>query len=189
MNLDENLCNAVKVLRETYNNLVKLANYLKTKAPEYGFRCVTNDILMWQSKSNIWGWVTSKFTLLFQHSDKPMFENGWADDDIFGMEVCLDDDPGLYISKYSYTDGLEGWSAGCKSSDEWGFTHPKWNKDKFYIQTDKNGLIISNPKSDKISQKYWGMSRAVFKRDTFYDLTAENIYEKIFAVMDELKNK
>lgn len=189
MNLDENLCNAVNVLRETYNNLIKLLSFLKVKAPEYGFRCVTNDFLIWQSKSNTWGWVASKFTLLFQYNNSSLNEKGWTGDDIFGMEICLDDEPGLYISKFTFTDGLENVPDSLKSSDEWVFTHPKWNKDKFYIQTDKDGLIISKPQSKKISQKHWGMSSAVFKRDTFFDLTAENVYKKIFAVMNDLKNR
>lgn len=185
MNLDENLRNATQVLRATYDNIVKLTSFLKTKALEFGFRSVSG-ILMWQSKTDIWGWVTSKFTLLFQHSDKPMFENGWADDDIFGVEICLEDDPGLYISKYTYADCLDKWSPGCSNSSEWIFSHARWNNDKFIITTLNDGKILSKPKDEKVKQKHWGLEYAVFRRDTFYDLTADNVKNKIFAVMDEL---
>lgn len=185
MNLDNNLRNAVKVLRETYYSIEKLAKYLQDKAPDFGFNCITEDILMWQSKSNVWGWITSKFTLLFQHSDKPVFENGWADDDIFGVEISFEDDPSLYITRLTYSQGLREWSSGCKPSAEWGFTHPKWNKSKFNI-IEKDGLIISKPVSSKVSEAFWGLTSAIYKGDSFSDITSENIGKKVFAVMDEL---
>ena len=185
MNLDENLKNAVKVLRETYNSIDKLAKYLREKAPEFGYRCVTDNILLWQSKSNTWGWVASKFTLLFQHSNQPIFENGWSDDDIYGVEICFDDVACLNIAKLIYSNGLREWSSGCKPSDEWGFTHPKWNKSKFDI-FKKGEFKISKPLNLNISKDYWGLSAAIYKGESFYDLTSQNIKEKIFDVMDLL---
>lgn len=185
MNLDENLRNAVKVLRETYYSIDKLANFLRAKAPDFGFNCITNDILLWQSKSNVWGWLTSKFTLLFQHIDRRPLENGYVDDDIFGIEISFEDDPSLYITRFHYAAGVGKWSARCKPTDEWGFTHPKWNKSKFDI-IEKDGLIISKPLRAKVSDAHWGLTYALYKGDSFSDITSDNVEKKIFAVMNKL---
>ena len=187
MNLENNLRNAVSVLRDTYVNIEKLARFLQDKAQENGFVCMTNDILMWQSKRNTYGWVTSKFTLVFQHADSPLFENGWRDDDIYGVEISFesDDEMCLYVSKFHYSMGLRDWRPGCKPSDDWGFTHPKWNHGKFNI-VKQDGLIVSTPRSAKESREYWGIDYAVYKGETLFDLTADNVNEKIFSVMKEL---
>lgn len=184
MNLDENLRNAVSVLRETYYNIDKLVNFLRAKAPEFGFTCITNEILMWQSKRNIWGWIPSKFTVLFQHSNKEPFENGYVDDDIFGVEINFEEAPSLHISRFHYADGVGNWTVKCKPSDEWGFTWPRWKKEECEIN-QKDGLIISKPR-ENMSSKYWGLTYALYKGDSFSDITSDNVKSKVFDVMEEL---
>lgn len=183
MSLDRNIGNAVKVLHQTYYGIEKLAKYLQMKCEEYGYVCVTPSLLMWQSKSNPWGWLTCKFTLLFQHGDRPQFENGWYEDDIFGMEISFEEDEAaLYITRLRY----DGEKEGLPSSQDWYFTHPKWDSHSFKIRRTEGGLILSEPQDEKVKIKFKGLKQAIYKRDTFSDISSENVKEKVFDVMDEL---
>lgn len=196
MNLDKNLSNAIKVLRSTYYNIVKLFNFLRAKGPEYGYKCILkdNDILMYRSRvSEPWSWVNGMLMILFQSdSDKTKFTNGISTEEFFGVEICLQEDnelPGLYISKFNYlSKEIASWKRGFNASDIWGVTVPRWNKAEFNIALANDDVIFSKPMNEVVSHKYWGLSYALFKRDTYNNITADNIYEKIFAVMDELKN-
>ena len=186
MNLDRNICNAVKVLHETYVGVEKLLNFVREKADEYGYVSMTPDILLWRSKKWVASWLTSKFTVLFQRKGKNLLPSGWYDDDIFGMEICFDvpeeSEAALYITRLCY----EGDREGLPFSYDWYFTHPKWDNNSFKICRTEDGLIISEPLDDRIKTKFKGLKQAFYKRDTFSDITSENVKEKVFAVMDEL---
>ena len=188
MNLDKNIANAVKVLHNTYDNIAKLVKYVNLNAEKFGYVCVTPNPLVWQNRNNIWGWLVNKVIVVFQHKDKYLYENGWYNDDIFGMEICLnEDEAALYISKFCYKN-IEGWSSNRSASNEWGFSHPRTNfEDKFIIE-QKGKDTYSEPRNEKYSDLYGGLKKAVFRKDTFSDITSENIGRKVFAVMDELQN-
>lgn len=196
MNLDENISNAIKVLRSTYYNIEKLFSFLRAKASEYGYKCILkdNDIIMHRSKVHEpWSWAIGMLAILFQsNSDKIKFINGASTEEFFGVEICLQEDnglPGLYVSKFNYlSDNIANWRRGFNTSDIWGITVPKWNEAEFDIKLKNGDVIYSVPRNDIVIQKYWGLKHALCKRSTYYDLTRENVYEKIFAVMDELKN-
>jgi hypothetical protein len=52
----------------------------------------------------------------------------------------------------------------------------------------KDDYKIVTPKNDKISKTYWGLKRAITKTISLFDITADNLKEKVFDEFDRLSN-
>jgi len=194
MNSSENLRNALQVMYQTYDNVQKLMSYCITFAKESTkYRCFSDKFLRWKSDSYTAGWLTNSFILLFQNENSEDCEsrNGWKKDAVYAMEICLgekgkDNKPLIYLSKFEYYD-INKWSEGCSPSNHWIFSHPTRIGD--IMEHNENGdYRIGNPKSTNIQDKYWGLKKVTTRTISLFDITAENVNEKIFNEFDQLAN-
>ncbi len=194
MNSGENIRNAVTVLYKTYENVERLMECCKIVAEEKtSYRSSVPKFLRFKSDNDTTGWLLNDFILLFQNSEDPDCEsgNGLKDAPIYAMEIYLggsdhdkDDYPAIYLSKFEYED-INDWEEGCSPSDHWAFYYPLRKPDYMNIK-EKKDITIATPQSEKASRTYWDLKKVTTKRIDLFEVTPENITEKIFGNFDKL---
>lgn len=194
MNSGENIKNALKVIYQTYDNVQKLMEYTKTIAEEKtDYINSVPKFLRRKSDNATEAWLLNDFILLFQNAKNEdcESENGWKNAPVFVMEICLgekesNNTPLLFLSKFEYFN-INEWSEGCSPANHWAFYYPLRNEGYMDFQI-KDDYKIVIPKNDKISKTYWGLKRAITKTISLFDITADNLKEKVFDEFDRLSN-
>ncbi|OQC00354.1 MAG: hypothetical protein BWX78_01226 [Firmicutes bacterium ADurb.Bin099] len=194
MNSSENLKNALEVMYKTYDNVKKLMDYCISFAGEKTeYDCFSDKSLRWKTGVSPESWLTNSFILLFQNRNSKDCDsdNGWKNDSIYAMEICLGEKgktnpPLIYLSRFEYHD-INAWSKGCSTSDFWGFFNPIRRNDDMDF-SEEGDFRVGVPKNQKSSDTYWGLKKVVTKTVDLFDITAENVGEKIFNEFDRLAN-
>lgn len=190
MNSSKNISNAVHVLYKTYENVNKLMEYCRTIASDAGYSCMNNKFLRWKSDNEYKGWLVSDFIMLFQKDSDELLNNQWHNGAVYVMEIQLaaDDDenvePMVYLSKFAYKN-IKSWSEGCSVSSHWVFYYPLCGEGEFLFE-DKTEYVISWPKDQKISDKYWGLEKTIHLGVELTSINVNNVKEKIFGNFDRL---
>lgn len=195
MNSGKNIKNALHVLYKTYENLEKLMDYTKIVSQEKTDYILSSNKFLRPSKSDIYttAWLLNDFILLFQNKKDKDCEskNGWKDAPVYVMEIYLgnekyveEDIPAIYLSKFEYND-INDLSEGCSPTNHWGFYWPLRNSEymNFDYMDDKS---IAIPKNEKASKTYWDLKKVTTKKLDLFEVTSENLREKIFGTFDEL---
>jgi len=195
MNSGNNICNALRVMIKTYENVQKLMNYTKIYALEKTkYYLAVPKFLRRKSDNDITAWLINDFILLFQHNDDSDCEtdNGWKNAPIYVMEIYLGsaeseegDVPQIYLSKFEYND-LNGWSEGCSPANNWVFYWPPIDEELMDI-VENEGYSISKPKNEKASKKYWGVNKVTTLEISLMDVTSDNLEQLIFENFDKLR--
>jgi hypothetical protein len=190
MNLGENIKNAFDVVRKTYENVDKLMKFCDSIANDCGYEAVTDKFLRYKSDSYYGGWFIDSFIKLYQSKKDKVLENDWKNGPIFAMELNFEDIPTVYLSKFEY-DNISHWSKGVSPTEHWGFSEPidcqgsgfkEKNLDK------KGGYYVSEPETENVKSKYWGIKRVVYTTFDLLQLNSNNILEKVFGEFDTLRN-
>ena len=194
MNSSKNIQNALHVLYKTYENVEKLMDYTKIVSQEKtDYILSSNKFLRRKSDNDTTAWLLNDFILLFQNKKDNDCEskNGWKDAPVYVMEIYLgdkeydeDDLPAMYLSKFEYND-INKWNKISSPSDHWGYYWPLRNSE--YMNFDYiNDKSIAIPKNEKASMTYWNLKKVTTKKLDLFEVTSENLREKIFGTFDEL---
>lgn len=195
MNLDENIRNAVVVLRKTYESVNKMLEQCRAVSEDYGYILMSDKVLRWKSDANTDGWLVNSLILVFQKiSDEDCAsENGWKDGPIYAVEVFLgsveepDLSAQLHVSKFEYND-INTWTGDNLSpADHWAFFGPTHDSHTEFHFTDCEDHFTSEPISEKYSRQYWGLVKTTWKAFPLSSVTAENMEQLIFETFDELE--
>ena len=194
MNSSKNIQNALHVLYKTYENVQKLMDYTKVVAQEKtDYKISSNKFLRYKSDNEPTAWLLNDFILLFQDNKDKECEskNGWKDAPVYVMEIYLgdedydeDDLPAIYLSKFEYND-INEWYEGCSPADHWGFYWPLRSSEEMSFDSREN-ITIAIPKNEKASKTYWDLKKVTTKNLDLFEVTSENLKEKVFGTFDEL---
>ena len=177
---DENIRNAMKVVRKTHENVQKLMTCCKnlSKHKDSGYRelLADKDYLRHLSRDDYLSWTIGSFILLFT-------KVGGSDDTIYGVEIDLDTTKVKAI-KYVY-DGAIDSEKPISPGDHWKYAHPLRDDRKFELGA-MGEFTKSVPKSADINKKYLGLRYALFADFTLSEIKFSNVKEKIFGTFDKL---
>lgn len=178
--IDDNIRNAMKVVRKTHENVQKLMTCCKnlSKQTGSGYRelLADKDYLRHLSRDDYLSWTIGSFILLFAKDDG-------GDAAIYGVEIDLD---GAKVRAIKYVYG--GAIAGDKyisPGDHWKYAHPLRDDRKFELGA-AGEFIKSVPKSADISQKYSSLRYALFAEFPLSEIKFGNVREKLFGTFDKL---
>lgn len=186
MSSGENIKNSLQVIFKTYENIQKLMEYCKTIADEKtNYSSAVQKFLRKKSDLDFEGWLISDFILLFQDKNGNECEsgNGWKNDPIYVMEICLGEKgkenlPLVYLSKFEYSN-MEAWGVGSSPAEHWRFYYPLRRADLMNFSTIGE-YKVATPKNDSSSKTYWSLTKIVTKTISLFDISANNVQEKIF---------
>lgn len=196
MNLNENIANAVVVLQKTYESVNKMLEQCRSISESYGYILKSDRILRWRSDVSTDGWLLNSLILAFQkNSDQDCpSNNGWRNGPVYVVQVFLgsaeepDLSAQLYASRFDYADINEGWTDERLSpADHWAFYHPTHKVYSAFRFADRAGFFESEPITEKYSQQYWGLKRAIWKTFPLSSIVADNLGDKVFGTFDELE--
>ena len=196
MNLNENIANAVVVLQKTYESVNKMLEQCRAISESYGYILKSDKTLRWRSDTNTYGWLLNSLILVFQKNSDPDCSsgNGWKDGPVYAVQVFLGsaEEPDLpaqlYVSRFDYADINDGWTDERFSpADQWAFYHPTHKVYSAFRFTDREGFVESEPVTEKYSQQYWGLKRAVWKTFPLSSVTADTLGDMVFVTFNELE--
>lgn len=195
MSTGENIRNAVQVLTETYRSTQKLLSQCRSLAEERGYLPVADRFLRWRSDTDPAGWLVNSVILPFQWSGDPECPsgNGCQDGPVYAVEVFLgsgwenerDALPQLYIARYDF-DGINEWANPRWSpADHWILHHPLHGVPDIPI-TVREAYQVAVPDGPRTAERYYHLSRAVFRTHPLMEVTPENLEALVFGAFDEL---
>lgn len=186
-NIGVNIGNAVKVLKQTYENINRLFNQLDIEGSKEGFISIIPKFLRWRSDVEPSGWLITDFIKLYQREKDPDMGNdsGLKNGPIYAVEINLNnDEPTIYLKKYIFDMDSEVWTKPPAVSDYWLYFYSTTNEDLMDIKKD-NDIHIVVPKNEKASKIYRGIKEV---RYTSFDLVSLDSREKVKTmIFDGLK--
>ena len=178
--IDENIRNAMKVVRKTHENVQKLMTCCKnlSKQEDSGYRelLADKDYLRHLSRDDYLSWTIGSFILLFAKADE-------GDDTIYGVEIDLDSAKVKAI-KYVYDNAIDS-EKYISPSDHWKYAQPL-RDDRNFELSEASEFIKSVPKSADINKKYLGLRYALFTEFPLTEIKFSNVKEKIFDTFNKL---
>jgi len=177
--IDDNIRNAMKIVRKTQENIQKLLNHCKNlaKSDKVGYELLTEKFLRYSSDPNYWGWTFGVFALVFKGKDN-------VQNTLYVIEIDLDYSI-INAAKYIYNAPID-FERYISPSDWSKYGEPLRNDDENFIHEHLNDFKKSIPKSDDVSKKYLGINHALFAEFPLSEINAGNIQEKIFGTFDKL---
>lgn len=198
MNTGENIRNAVLVLSKTYESVKKLMDHCKAMGEDQGYVAAADKFLRWKSDNNYRGWLLNSFILVFQKSTDPECPSGneWREGPVYTAEIYLggEEDPDalpmLCVSKFEYED-VNSWAKGCSPTEHWGFYQPvhKEYGASFQVREVDAGITAARPKTEKISETYWGLKQVTTRRFPLTEVTGDTLRDVVFGTFDELAER
>ena len=176
--IDDNIRNAMKVIRKTQENVDKLITFTKNlvKESDFGYILLTENFLRYSSDADHWGWTFGSFILLFKRNDDKK-------NIIYGMQIDLDD-AAIRVAKYSFGNEIN-YEARISPAESNKYTNPLWGEGLFDLISSET-FTKSVPKSEEIREKYSGLNYALFVEFPLSELKADNVKTKIFGSFDKL---
>lgn len=176
--IDDNIRNAMKVIRKTQENVDKLMTFTKNlaKSGSVGYTLLTENFLRLNSDANRWGWAYGSFILLFKRNDD-------AKNILYGMQIDLDDSA-IRIAKYFFDNAIN-YDTRISPAESDKYTNPLWGEGLFDLISSET-FTKSVPKSEEIREKYSGLNYALFVEFPLSELKADNVKTKIFGSFDKL---
>lgn len=197
MSTGENIKNAIQVLYKTYESVEKMMEQCRTISEDAGYVLMSDKFLRWRSDSNSGGWLVNSVILLFQHQSASECDSGnhWRNGPVYVVEICLgvksepERLPELLVSKFEYKN-IEEWYEGCSPANHWVF-HQPLHKEKAgsFTMQEVGAFTVYTPNSEKVSDSYWGMERAVSVAFPLIDITSDNLRDKVFGTFDRLSEE
>ena len=60
------------------------------------------------------------------------------------------------------------------------------HNDELFKFKSAGNITVSVPVDEKVSEKYWGLKKVIFKEINLVDVNADNYYDKIFGTIESL---
>jgi len=106
------------------------------------------------------------------------------------MEIDFEIAPKVYLSKFEY-DNISNWTKGAISpAAHWVFSNPVDSQGGGFIAKnldEKDGYYVSEPETENMKSKYWGINRVVYTTSDLLQLNTNSISKKIFGEIDILR--
>ena len=187
--LGKNIHNAFSVVFNTYQSIEKLMCACQSDEVKQKYYLPTEKFLRYSSDQYWEGWVYWSFILLYQrYADGNCMENGWIDAPVYAVEINVDaetcEEPKIYVGKFEYKD-ICSWTPGCSPANHYIFYDAMHNDELFKIES-AGDIKVSVPVDEKVSEKYWGLKKVIFKEINLVDVNADNYYDKIFGTIESL---
>ena len=204
-----NIVNAVKVIRKTYENINKMMTACQGLADgsQTPYLMVTDAkrFLRYKSDRYLYGWLMSSFILLYQHNNNEIHGNK-----IFGMDINLEegwvegkpawgredyegkDSAVVCLAKYEYDDEerLSIPIENISPADHWKFYDPLYKLNDAMDETEEQpkwGYIIRRTaKPGSELSKYMNIKSVIYTAIPLIDINADNLNEMIFGTFDKL---
>ncbi|MBO6202034.1 MAG: hypothetical protein J6O13_00760 [Selenomonas sp.] len=204
-----NIVNAVKVIRKTYENINKMMTACQGLADgsQTSYLMVTDakHFLRYKSDRDLYGWFMSNFILLYQHNNTEIHGN-----EIFGMDINLEegwidgkpawgredyegkDSAAVCLVKYVYDDAgmLSIPIENISPADHWKFYDPLYAlndaMDEIEEKTKWGYVIRRTVKLGNGLSKYMNVKHVIYTAIPLVDINADNLNEKIFGTFDKI---
>ena len=176
--IDDNIRNAMKIVRKTQENVGKLMTFTKNlvKESDFGYILLTENFLRYSSDADRWGWTFGSFILLFKRNDD-------IKNIIYGMQIDLDD-AAIRVAKYFFDNEIN-YETRISPAESNKYTNPLWGEGIFDLNPSET-FTKSVPKADYIREKYSGLNCVMFAEFPLSEINAGNVQEKIFGTFDKL---
>jgi len=94
--------------------------------------------------------------------------------------------PCVHLSKFEY-ESLQDWESGfIGPAHHWRFYHALRNTKIMDIKRNGDYLYIEPIDQKESDRYYWGVKKITSKRIPLSDITAENVWERVFGTFDTL---
>ncbi|MZP31445.1 hypothetical protein GTO91_17270 [Heliobacterium undosum] len=192
--IGDNICKAVSVVYQTYENLNRFFGELDNVGAKEGFVPLVPRFIRWKSDADPGGWAISSFIKPFQLAKDPILKNGseMRNGPIYVVEALLSDEskkyvgrkpvPQITLGKFTFDFENRPWTT-ISVSDHWFFYYPTRMQDKFDIEQSGENWI-SKPKNEKVTHDYWGLKNVVWKSIDLVPVNSREMIKK--SVFDEL---
>ncbi len=189
MNLDDNISNAFEVVRKTYENVAKLLVSVDKLTLDKGYEPCREKFLRYSSDAYVDGWLFNDIVKIYQfRKDSFMYENDWRDGPIYVIDICFYGSPKIKVAQFVYED-INNWSKGISLSSSWAFTNPI-NKDFYnsdFDHIEKDGYIFIEPRTEEISNKYWGLKHCRLNEFNLSEIVDDNGVGKLIDIFDSFR--
>ncbi len=176
--IDDNIRNAMQIVRKTHENIDKLMTLTKNiaKSSKVNYKLLTEKFLRYSSDTNYYGWTFGVFALLFKRNDD-------AQNIFYVMEIDLDSSI-VNVAKYIYDAPID-FGKYISPADWTKYGEPLRNDSGNFIYEPTCDFKKSKPKSADVSKKYLGLDYALFAEFPLSDIKADNVKEKVFGTFDK----
>lgn len=152
----------------------------------------SNTFLRWNSDKNANAWSYTDFIITFQQCSDAKLQNGYRNGALYILEINFDSDwfviPTANIARYDYDNIANNWSSGPISpSDHWIFYDPLYNGVIEYPEYGSGEMYCGE--ADEPLTRYWGLKRVMGYEMPLSEITAENVYQKIFGTFKVLSKR
>lgn len=191
MSSGENIINAINVIYNTYDNLNKFMSHLRLVAErDTLYAPVTDKFLRFKSDKDYYGWMITRFILLFQHKNDELLTNGWRNGPVYSIDIILNNvdangegKPIFECAQYEYKSMRE--LEKISPAHVGMFTNPK---DMLFRAIpaeplEHNGIayIRSSEIDEDISKQLKGLKYLIFSSGTLTFLTPNNVEKEVFG--------
>lgn len=183
----KNICNAFKVVHQTYKNLEKFFVDLDSIGEDEGFTSISPRFLRYKSDNDVDGWFVRDFIKLFQQraDQKLRGDSGLRNGPIYLVEADFEGEtPQLRMAKLIYDD-LKNWIP-ISVSDRWGFYNPFRDQNNYAFDSIGEYSRV-RPNNTRARKESWELKVAIYKQADLVEIdTGEKIRSVIFAGLKEL---
>lgn len=191
--MNKETISAFRTVREAHKNVQEFISRCIALAEEKGeFETApmtgNNTFLRWSSDRNSDAWAYSDFIVVFQRCNDTKLKNGYRNGPLYVLDINFDSDcfdvPTANIARYDY-DNLAKWPANPISpSDHWIFYDPMYYDVIEYPEYEPGEMYCGE--TDEPLTRYWGLKRVMGYEIPLSEITADNVYEKVFGTFKEL---
>ena len=192
--MNEETINAFKTVQEAHKNVQEFITRCIALAKEKGeFELapltVNNTFLRWSSDRDSSAWSYYSFILLFQRCQDAKLKSNYRNGPLYviNLNFIKLKIPMANIARYDY-DNIANWSSPISPGAHWAFYNPMYNKDIMKIPKVEPGEMYYGKVNEPLT-RYWGLKRVMGYEIPLSEITADNIYEKVFGTFKELAKK
>ncbi|MDR1604152.1 MAG: hypothetical protein LBS10_05100 [Gracilibacteraceae bacterium] len=194
--MSEETIKAFKTVREAHNNVQEFISRCIALAEEKGeFELApmtgNNIFLRWNSDRDSDAWSYRSFIVVFQRRSDAKLENGYRNGAQYVLELNFSDyyeRPMANVARYDYDNIIKNWSADPLSpSDHWIFHEPLYSG-IIEFPDYKPGEMYCGEAAEPL-ERYWGLKRIIGYEVPLSEITAGNVYEKVFGVFKKLAKR
>lgn len=142
-----------------------------------------NTFLRYSSDRDSDAWSYTSIIVVFQQCQDKKLKNGYRDGPLYVLELNFIDYDGVpvaNIARFDYDNIAENWSeTPISPRDHWVLYDPFYNE-VIEFPIDELGEMYCG-EADEPIERYWGLKRVTGFGIPLSEITADNVYEKVFG--------
>lgn len=191
--MNEETIKAFQTVREAHKNVQEFISRciaLAEEKDEFELAPMTgnNTFLRRISDRDSDAWSYCSFIVVFQRRLDVKLKNGYRNGVLYVLELNFDFEifeiPMANVARYDYDNTKKNWSP-ISPSNHWRLYEPMYNG---YIEFPEYEDMYCGEAAEPL-ERYWGLKRILGYEVPLSDITADNAYEKIFSVFNELAKR